>query len=377
MAHDVFVSYSSKDKPTADAVCAVLESHGIRCWVAPRDILPGSDWGGSIIEAINGARTMVLVFSAHANASLQIKREVERAVNKGIPVIPLRIEDVVPTASLEYFISTPHWLDAFAPPLERHLQYLAEVVRKIVGGPEGSIPLSVSESESREKSETKTTQSQPAIPPVAPASAKRTKQSSKTKRAKDTISASKELHQQAGEQGDADTKRIFAKRPISVTVIAWLLLVVSSLSLVAVVFDPHTPELMANRLLPVPVLYFKVFVTALIYMLSGIFMLRGARWARMLYLVWGGIVSTSSLLESVPKLELITEFLIYAIIVFFLFRPKASAYFSGSAYVESGFEVEAMQSPPAIRPVASISAKRAKQLPSKTKEAISAPKESP
>src|SRR6202043_2520076 len=183
MAHDVFVSYSSKDKPKADAICAFLGSHGCRCWVAALDIFPGSDWGASIIEAINGARVMVLVFSANANASLQIKREVERAVNKGIPVIPLRIEDVVPTASLEYFISTPHWLDAFAPPLEKHLQYLAEVVQKLVGGPEVSIP-PAREGESREKSEAEATQPQPAVPPVASISAKRTKQSaSKTKRA--------------------------------------------------------------------------------------------------------------------------------------------------------------------------------------------------
>jgi hypothetical protein len=41
MPHDVFVSYSSDDKPTADAVCATLENKGIRCWIAPRDILPG------------------------------------------------------------------------------------------------------------------------------------------------------------------------------------------------------------------------------------------------------------------------------------------------------------------------------------------------
>src|SRR2546430_1562817 len=133
MAHDVFVSHSAKDKATADAVCAVLESRGIRCWVAPRDILPSQDWGGSIIEAINGARAMVLIFSANANASPQIKREVERAVNKGIPIIPLRIEDVAPTATLEYFISTPHWLDAFTPPLEKHLKYLAQIIRQIIG----------------------------------------------------------------------------------------------------------------------------------------------------------------------------------------------------------------------------------------------------
>jgi TIR domain len=137
MAHDVFISYSHKDKPTADAVCARLEARGIRCWVAPRDIAPGGDWSESIIDAINGANVMVLVFSGHANGSVQIKREVERAVAKAIPIIPLRIEDVPPTKSLEYFLSTPHWLDALTPPLERHLDYLADVVRRILDGAPG------------------------------------------------------------------------------------------------------------------------------------------------------------------------------------------------------------------------------------------------
>jgi hypothetical protein len=134
MAHDVFISYSSKDKPTADATCATLESLGIRCWIAPRDIVPGADWGETIVEAIQASRVFVLVFSANANLSVQIKREVERAINKGIPVIPLRIENVMPAKSLEYFLSTPHWLDAFNPPLERHLNYLAEVIRGILDG---------------------------------------------------------------------------------------------------------------------------------------------------------------------------------------------------------------------------------------------------
>src|SRR5438067_8123475 len=118
MAHDVFVSHSVKDKAVADAIVARLEADSVTCWIAPRDIVPGSDWGESIIDAINPSRVMVLVFSQNANESPQIKREVERAVHKGIPIIPLRIEDVTPSKSLEYFISTPHWLDAFTPPLE-------------------------------------------------------------------------------------------------------------------------------------------------------------------------------------------------------------------------------------------------------------------
>jgi hypothetical protein len=129
MAHDVFISYSSKDKPVADAVCAGLEARGLRCWVAPRDILPGSDWGGAIIDAITGSKVMVLIFSAHANSSPQIKREVERAVAKGVKLVPFRIQDVALGKTLEYFISTPHWLDALTQPLDAHIGKLAETVR--------------------------------------------------------------------------------------------------------------------------------------------------------------------------------------------------------------------------------------------------------
>ena len=83
MAHDVFVSHSVKDKVVADAVVARLEAKSVTCWVAPRDVVPGADWGESIINAIESSRIMILIFSKNANQSSQIKREVERAVNKG------------------------------------------------------------------------------------------------------------------------------------------------------------------------------------------------------------------------------------------------------------------------------------------------------
>ena len=132
MAHDVFLSYSSQDKPIADAVCGTLEGKRIPCWVAPRDVLPGIPYGEAIIEAIQSSRLMVLVFSSNSNNSPQVMREVERAVSKGIPIIPLRIEQVPPSKSLEYFISAPHWLDALTPPLEKHLQSLAETVHLLL-----------------------------------------------------------------------------------------------------------------------------------------------------------------------------------------------------------------------------------------------------
>jgi TIR domain len=132
MSHDAFISYSSRDKATADATCAALEASGVRCWIAPRDITPGIEWGEAIIDGINQSRVLILIFSANANESPQIRREIERAVGKGIPIIPFRIQDIAPTRSLEYFIGAVHWLDALTPPLQIHLRRLVDTVKALL-----------------------------------------------------------------------------------------------------------------------------------------------------------------------------------------------------------------------------------------------------
>ena len=136
MAHDAFISYSARDKATADAVCAALEGHGVRCWIAPRDVLPGAEWGKAIVNAIHGSQVMVMVFLASANESRHLRREVERAVSSGVTVVPFRIEDIAPCSALEFFIGDVHWLDALSPPLERHLNDLATKVSALF--PKGS-----------------------------------------------------------------------------------------------------------------------------------------------------------------------------------------------------------------------------------------------
>jgi formylglycine-generating enzyme required for sulfatase activity len=130
--HEVFISYSNKDQTAANAVCATLEAQGIRCWIAPRDIPPGAAWGGSIIKAIEDARIMVLIYSGSANLSPQVIREVERAVSKGLVLVPLRIEDARMSKEMEYFLSRSHWLDALTPPLENHMAKLAETCRLLL-----------------------------------------------------------------------------------------------------------------------------------------------------------------------------------------------------------------------------------------------------
>lgn len=134
MAHDVFISYSAEDGSTADAVASGLETRGIRCWVAPRDVLPGVVYSEAIIGAINASRILVLVFSSRSNVSPHVMREVERAVNKRIPIVTLRIEDVPLSLSMEYFISTPQWLDALTLPLQPHVDRLADTVGRLLAG---------------------------------------------------------------------------------------------------------------------------------------------------------------------------------------------------------------------------------------------------
>ncbi|MGA3068130.1 MAG: toll/interleukin-1 receptor domain-containing protein, partial [Tepidisphaeraceae bacterium] len=134
MAHDVFISYSTKDKPIADAVCATLESTGVRCWVAPRDIQPGADWGEAIVDAIAQSRLFILIFSRHANESPQVKRELQHGFDSGVVVIPFRIEDILPSKSLDYYLGSVHWLDALSTPLESHLQTLAAKTKGLLQG---------------------------------------------------------------------------------------------------------------------------------------------------------------------------------------------------------------------------------------------------
>lgn len=128
MSLDVFLSHSHVDKVYADAICHRLEAADIRCWVAPRDIRPSEDWAEAIINAMDQAKMLVLIFSASANNSPQVRREVERAVNKGLMVLPFRIENVPLSKSLEYFISTQHWLDAITGDLDSHLEQLCHNV---------------------------------------------------------------------------------------------------------------------------------------------------------------------------------------------------------------------------------------------------------
>lgn len=119
-----FISYASQNKETAFDIVNSLEKRGMKCWVAPRDVRPGEDYPAEIIRGIERSNCLVLVLSEAANNSKFVRREVERAVNYGKPIFPIRIEDVLPSTSLELLVSTTHWIDAWTGSLFDHVDKL-------------------------------------------------------------------------------------------------------------------------------------------------------------------------------------------------------------------------------------------------------------
>src|SRR3984885_10125193 len=113
-AAPVFVSHSSQDAAVANAIVESLEQHGIKCWIAPRDVTPGSQYADEIVAAINDAKVLVLVLSEYAVASPHVGREIERAASKLRRIIVLRTDAAPLTRSFEYFLSESQWIDVAA-----------------------------------------------------------------------------------------------------------------------------------------------------------------------------------------------------------------------------------------------------------------------
>ncbi len=150
MPKQVMISASSEDRGDAEQICQLLEQQGIDCWIAPRDVVPGRDYGEQIIAAIEATPVMVVVLSKHANASVFVKNEVERAVANRKIVIPFRIEDVKLSKALELFISRSQWIDAWEASMADSVGKLATAIRttrsdqgtETIPGPEPILPLS-------------------------------------------------------------------------------------------------------------------------------------------------------------------------------------------------------------------------------------------
>jgi len=130
---DVFISHSSVDSKLAYAMCDYLEEKGIRCWVAPRDIQGGTEYAEAIIMGIRNCKIMVVLFNKNANDSIYVKNEVERAFNYKSILIPFKLDQTIPSATLELFLGSVHSLDATKGNPEDHFDLLYQNCLRVFG----------------------------------------------------------------------------------------------------------------------------------------------------------------------------------------------------------------------------------------------------
>ena len=103
----IFISHSHLDAPTAHEICDILESEGLPCWIAPRDIPYGTAfWACEIGEAILKSKAMVFLFTNNTNSYPQhVIRELNMAMNHGVKLIPVRMTEQPMNPTLEYYLS--------------------------------------------------------------------------------------------------------------------------------------------------------------------------------------------------------------------------------------------------------------------------------
>ena len=133
MAGHVFISHGSDNSDEANALCGFIESRGVKCWIAPRDVRPGIDYSEELQAAIEGCAAFVVLVTDMANKSPYVRAETEMAFSCHKPIFPVRQADIKPAAGLALFLKIRHWTDAYGKYREAALDRLALELQTVVG----------------------------------------------------------------------------------------------------------------------------------------------------------------------------------------------------------------------------------------------------
>lgn len=89
MGYSVFVSYSTKDLPTVNALEKWVRHAGAEAYVAQYSAAPGEVLADSIVAAIKRSDLFLLLWSSNANGSEWVPQEIGVAKGLGKPIMPV------------------------------------------------------------------------------------------------------------------------------------------------------------------------------------------------------------------------------------------------------------------------------------------------
>lgn len=134
---DVFISYhTASSLSVVEAVVNKLESSGVRCWYAPRDV--AGPYAASIVRAINACSVFLLILNKPASESPQVLNELNMVTERlsakeAVSIVPFHTADDDISLEAQYYVRRMHWIDAIKPPLSDRIDELAEKVLYFLG----------------------------------------------------------------------------------------------------------------------------------------------------------------------------------------------------------------------------------------------------
>jgi adenylate cyclase len=128
MAHDVCISYSSKDRDRILAIAEQLRAEGVSVWIDQGGIDAASLWTAEIVKAIDGCKVLLLALSASAAESPNVVKEVSLALDRKKHILPVNLEPVEVPVALRYPLAGIQHVDLFGA---RAQENFATVVRAL------------------------------------------------------------------------------------------------------------------------------------------------------------------------------------------------------------------------------------------------------
>ncbi len=89
MENDVFISYSSKDRPFAQQVARALEQNGLSVWIDRDDIRAGIKWSSAIQQGLDASAVIVVIITRESMASKNVEDEWQYFLDKRKPIVPI------------------------------------------------------------------------------------------------------------------------------------------------------------------------------------------------------------------------------------------------------------------------------------------------
>jgi hypothetical protein len=129
----IFISHASEDRELANELCCYMEANGLHCWLAPRDIPAGANFGEAITEGIERSGLLILILSRAANRSDLVLNEIAIALDHKLRILPFRIDDTPIVRRLQPFLKTIRILDAAGGTPSDHFETLHKACIGIPG----------------------------------------------------------------------------------------------------------------------------------------------------------------------------------------------------------------------------------------------------